>query len=212
MAQPVPETPRVGGVSRSSSSDEKSLRESEIEPRPRRLSVGCGHLARPGWVNLDLAPLPGVDVVHNLDDVPLPFADDSFDYIECHDILEHVKDLPSVMRELHRISGKGGEVHITGPHFTSATWAADPTHRRAFTVNTFEFFTSNNLLDRDYYFDFAFSSVRLRRICFQRVWYQPWNYLVEPVINLHRKLQGFYESTFLSRLFPAHFIEIRLVR
>lgn len=178
----------------------------------RCLSVGCGHEARPGWTNLDRAPLPGVDVVHDLDDVPLPFEDGSFDYIECIDILEHVRELPDVMRELHRILSPGGRIRIEGPHFTSYTWPTDPTHRRAFAINTFEFFSSSSLHARDYYFDFAFRGVESRRIGFQKVWYQPWNGLVEHLVNRSRKMQGFYEATFLARLFPAHKVEVMLVR
>lgn len=189
------------------------------EPRPlhpvshsRKLSVGCGWDARDGWVNLDIAALPGVDVVHDLDDVPLPFSDGSFDHIECIDILEHVKDLPAVMRELHRILAPGGRIHIEGPHFTSYTWPTDPTHRRAFAINTFEFFTKRSFLERDYYFDFSFAEVQTRLIRFQRVFHQPWNYLVEALINRNRRLQSYYEATFLSRLFPAHKVEVVLVR
>jgi SAM-dependent methyltransferase len=178
----------------------------------RRLSVGCGYDVRAGWVNLDIADLPGVDVVHDLDDIPLPLADGAFDDIECIDILEHVKDLPAVMRELHRILAPGGRLHIQGPHFTSYTWPTDPTHRRAFAINTFEFFTKQSFLERDYYFDFSFSAVHHRAIRFQRVFHQPWNWLVEPLVNTHRRLQSYYEATFLSRLFPAHQIEVVLVR
>lgn len=178
----------------------------------RKLSLGCGHHAREGWTNLDLAALPGVDVVHNLDEIPWPLKDESFDYIECIDILEHVRELPDVMRELHRITAPGGRVLIAGPHFTSYAWSTDPTHRRAFGINTFEFFATSSLHDRDYYFDFAFSGVERRKIVFQKVWYQPWNYVIEPLVNKHRKLQGFFESTFLARLFPAHNVEVVLVR
>lgn len=179
---------------------------------PRRLNVGCGHEVKEGWVNLDLAPLPGVDVVHNLDDLPLPFADESFDFVECIDILEHVREFPDVMRELHRIIAPGGRLRVLGPHFTSYAWSTDPTHRRAFAINTFEFFASGSLHDRDYYFDFAFSGVEVRRIGFQKVWYLPWNWIVEPLVNRHRKVQGFYEASFLARLFPAHYVEIVLIR
>lgn len=182
------------------------------QSKSRRLALGCGHEARSGWTNLDLAPLPGVDVVHDLDVYPWPFADATFDRIECFDILEHLRELPDAMRELHRIAAPGGVVHIKGPHFTSYTWPTDPTHRRAFAINTFEFFARNSLHDREYYFDFAFSAVTTRLIRFQKVWYQPWNWIVERLINRHRKLQGFYESTFVSRLFPAHYVEIELLR
>lgn len=187
--------------------------QNDLRPlKSRKLNVGCGHEIKKDWVNLDLAPLPGVDVVHNLDELPLPFSDASFDYIECIDIIEHVKEFPPVMRELHRILAPEGRIRIEGPHFTSYTWPTDPTHRRAFAINTFEFFASDSMHDRDYYFDFAFSRVAVRKIGFQKVFYQPWNWAVEWIVNRHRKLQAFYEATFLARLFPAHKVEIVLVR
>jgi SAM-dependent methyltransferase len=178
----------------------------------RNLNLGCGHDIRPGWVNLDIAPLDGVDVVHDLEDHPLPFDDESFDYIECIDILEHVRELPDVMRELHRILAPGGRLRIQGPHFTSYTWPTDPTHRRAFAINTFEFFSKESLHGRGYYFDFSFSSVDVRVIRFQRTRYLPWNPIMEWFVNRHRKLQGFYEATFLARLFPAQAVEVELLR
>jgi SAM-dependent methyltransferase len=195
------------------SGSEKSVAEPSGGAAPaRRLVLGCGHEARAGWTNLDIAELPGVDVVHDLDIVPWPLEDGSFDYVECFDILEHVKELPDAMRELHRITAPGARVQIRGPHFTSYTWPTDPTHRRAFAINTFEFFAAESFHGRGYYFDFAFSSVEVRLIRFQQVWYQPWNRLVEAIVNRHRKLQGIYESTFLARLFPAHAVEVVLVR
>lgn len=178
----------------------------------RKLNVGCGHLAREGWVNLDLADLPGVDVVHDLDSGALPFPDGAFDEIECIDILEHVREMPDVMRELHRVLAPGGRLHIEGPHFTSYTWPTDPTHRRAFAINTFEFFAGAGIHERDYYFDFSFAAVAERRIGFQKVFYLPWNWPLEWLVNQHRKLQGFYEASFLARLFPAHKVVVVLER
>jgi SAM-dependent methyltransferase len=179
---------------------------------PRQLSVGCGRHTRPGWINLDMAALPGVDVVHDLDEIPLPLEDGAFDYVECIDILEHVKDLPAVMRELHRVLAPGGRLRVEGPHFTSETFPTDPTHRRAFAINTFEFFTEESFHERDYYFDFSFAEVQHRSIRFRRVIHQPWNWVVEPLVNAHRRLQSYYEATFLARLFPAHRVEITLIR
>ena len=39
-----------------------------------------------------------------------------------------------------------------------------------------------------------------------------WNKLVSPVVNCHPKVQKYYELTFLSRLFPADNIIVRLIK
>lgn len=175
-----------------------------------RLNVGCGHDVRRGWVNLDRAALPGVDVVHDLDQLPLPFEDGAFDEVECKDVLEHV-DLVPVMRELHRILGAGGRLRVAVPHFTSNNFYIDPTHRRAFSAFTLEFFVRGSSFDRDYYFDFHFSRLEDVTITFGRR-LQPWNRVVQRLVNLSPFTQRGYEATFLSRLFPAINVEATLVK
>jgi SAM-dependent methyltransferase len=179
---------------------------------PDRLNLGCGHDVRPGYVNLDTAALPGVDVVHDLEDLPLPFADGQFAEIECQDVLEHVDYVP-VLREVHRILRPGGRVHVRSPHFTSRAVYLDPTHRTAFSVSTPSFFVgSDQHGDRSYYFDFQFTRCERRRITFHRYRYQPWNYLVEPIVNAREAAQEYYEDTFFARLFPAANVEFTLVK
>jgi SAM-dependent methyltransferase len=177
-----------------------------------RLNLGCGTDIREGFVNLDAAALPGVDVVHDLDVLPLPFEDGAFREIVCQDVLEHV-DLVGVLRECHRILAPGGAVHVRSPHFTSAAAHVDPTHRRAFSVETLDFFAaSGRFPERGYYFDFAFSQVSSARIVFHRYRWQPWNYLVEPLVNASPAAQRYYEGTFLARLFPSANVEVTLVK
>ena len=61
-----------------------------------KLNVGCGKDIRPDFVNLDVAPLPGVDVVHDLTRKPWPFEDKRFDHIELINVLEHLPTLDAV--------------------------------------------------------------------------------------------------------------------
>lgn len=177
----------------------------------RRLNVGCGHDVRPGWINLDSVPLPGVDVVHDLDQLPLPFSDVSFDEIDCQDVLEHV-DLVPVLRDLHRILAKEGRLHVRAPHFTSFAAWADPTHRRAFSIASFSFFVAGEALERGYYFDFSFASIEGKTITFWKTSHQPWNRLVERLVNRSHRTQIAYEATALARLFPAINVDVTLVR
>ena len=47
---------------------------------------------RPGWtdlVTLDVNADHSPDVVHDLESVPLPFADETFDEIHAYEVLEH---------------------------------------------------------------------------------------------------------------------------
>jgi predicted SAM-dependent methyltransferase len=54
---------------------------------PLRLNLGCGHLPLDGYVNCDARPLPGVDLVADVTE--LPFPDESIDEIRSAHLLEH---------------------------------------------------------------------------------------------------------------------------
>jgi SAM-dependent methyltransferase len=174
------------------------------------LNLGCGTDIREGWVNLDRARLPGVDVVHDLSCLPLPFADGEFTEICAKDVLEHLDYIP-LLQELHRVLQVGGSLDVQVPHFTSAGNFIDPTHKRQFSIRTFEFFVAGGEYARDYYFDFQFARLDHRRLTFLG---GPliWNKLISPLVNGHPKMQQYYELTFLSRLFPAENIVVRLVK
>jgi SAM-dependent methyltransferase len=132
-------------------------------PLSTRLNVGCGRVPRPGWVNLDVAPLEGVDVVHDLERVPWPFPDDSFTEIEIINVLEHLPDTMIAMAELHRIAAPGGRVVVRVPYWNSPAAAADPTHKKIFNERTFDFFDPRTLQgrERSYYSTARFEIVRM---------------------------------------------------
>jgi SAM-dependent methyltransferase len=180
--------------------------------RHRRLNLGCGTDIRPGYVNLDSVALPGVDVVHDIAELPLPFDDATFDEVLCRSILEHLDYIP-VLRDLHRILAPGGRLVVVGPHFTARNVYVDPTHRTAFSIETFQFFVRDgDYADRAYYFDFHFSRQDEAKIRFIRTRMEAWNHVVEPLVNRSPAWQRFYEATFLSRLFPASEVEVTLVK
>ena len=178
---------------------------------PKKLNVGCGRDIRPGWTNLDAADLPGVDIVRDVEALPLPFEDRVFDMVLCQDIFEHIEYIP-VFRDLHRILKKGGRMVIRVPHFTSRRNFIDPTHRKMFSIRTFDAFVENSRSERNYYFDFQFRKMVYSRIIFEKHYYF-YNYAVELLVNGNRKLkETVFESTFLSRLFPADYLVFTLIK
>jgi SAM-dependent methyltransferase len=157
-----------------------------------------------------MAALPGVDVVYDLENVPLPFKDEQFDEIRCDAVLEHIEYIP-VLKDLFRILKKGGKIRIRVPHFTSRNNYRDPTHKKLFSIDTFDFFVEKQT-DKDYCFDFHFSKITYRKIKFFTKGLFWGNRLIEPLINLSRRMQCLYESTFLCRLFPANDIVVELIK
>ena len=79
------------------------------------LNVGCGEtsLVDDRVVHLDLFKYNNIDVI--ADATLLPFANDSFNAIFCHEVLEHVKNPFQVVDEFIRVLDKEGYVDIGIP-------------------------------------------------------------------------------------------------
>lgn len=103
------------------------------------LHVGCGGWVFDHAVNLDRAPLPGVDVVHDLDVAPWPFPDARFAEVSGLQVFEHVLDPVLFINEAWRVLAPGGVLFLTVPSWRSENAYTDPTHRRFCTERTFDY-------------------------------------------------------------------------
>lgn len=182
----------------------------------KKLNLGCGKDIKKGWVNLDSVKLPGIDIVHNIEKLPIPFKNGEFDEILCQDILEHTDYVP-ILQELHRILKTGGKLTIRVPHFTSRNNFIDPTHKKLFSINTFDFFVKNSSFskskERQYYFDFYFDKISSSKITFEKSSrFLFYNRFVELLVNSSSKMKFLYEATGLSRIFPAENIVIEIIK
>jgi SAM-dependent methyltransferase len=77
------------------------------------LYIGGGGCEVAGYVNVDLAAFPGVNVV--ADAGKLPFAEGVFERVECDAVLEHVRAPDAVMAEIRRVLRPGGMAHVVTP-------------------------------------------------------------------------------------------------
>ncbi len=159
-----------------------------------KLNIGCGEHVKEGYLNVDIEHHEGVDMMAAAEN--LPFDNNSFEKIIATNILEHVEDLVSVMKELHRVLKPEGIIRIISPHYTSSGSWKDPTHKRALSVETFTYFVKGHRNSKYYRFGFGFSSIKTR-LRFGRK--MPLNWVVSPLANRFPKI---YESTFLSA-FPC---------
>lgn len=81
-----------------------------------KLELGGGTRNRgANWVNLDQCE--SADIHHDLNEFPLPFADDQISEVYSSHCLEHLLYPIKVLNEIARICKLGSEVEIRVPHF-----------------------------------------------------------------------------------------------
>lgn len=114
------------------------------------VNLGCGKTRIPGSVGVDRVKIDDyVDVVHDLDELPYPFEDNSVDEIHFYHVLEHLQHPIAKMEELYRILKPNGLLYMRVPHYSSAGAFTDLTHVRPFGYTSFDCFEEGH--DQHYY-------------------------------------------------------------
>ena len=106
----------------------------------RILELGCGFAKAPGAFGVDIIADSSADLIHDLDVFPYPLESSAWDHILCKDVLEHVADFVRTMEEIWRVGSPGAIVEVRAPFMSSVNYYSDPTHRRAFTSRSFDYF------------------------------------------------------------------------
>ncbi len=112
----------------------------------KKLNLGCFNDIKEGYVNLDKEKyFEGIDVIHDLEEFPYPFDDNTFEEILCKNTLSHLDvDRIKFYDELHRISKHNGVIIINEPYGINIF--RSPEHKgMGFTFTTFEKLCQNSI-------------------------------------------------------------------
>ena len=110
---------------------------------PFLLDIGCGdRKSGPHWIGMDKRKLDGVDVVHDIEDIPYPFESNSVTTVMASHVLEHIKPWLTldVFNEIWRILKPEGQLAIGCPYGVNEQYVQDPTHCNPFNEVTFFYF------------------------------------------------------------------------
>ncbi len=119
----------------------------------KKLNVGCGRNILAGWVNLDSAALPGVDVIADLDQCatqPLPLPEGDVEEFLLSHVLEHLRHPLPLMQELHRVAQPNALAVVRVPYGSSDDAFDDPTHVRQYFHTSFGYFSQPFYWRADY--------------------------------------------------------------
>ncbi|MBI1778718.1 MAG: hypothetical protein HYR63_25530 [Proteobacteria bacterium] len=99
-----------------------------------KLNLGCGVKHLSGWVNVDRDARFNPDQVHNLEELPWPWATSSVREVLLSHVLEHLGQSSdtflAIIQELWRVCCHNALITIMVPHVRSDAFLADPTHVR----------------------------------------------------------------------------------
>jgi SAM-dependent methyltransferase len=167
-------------------------------PGKKVLHIGCGGDKLPGSVGIDSLALPGVDIVHNLDETPWPVADGSVDIVFAHSVVEHLTDIVGFMEEAWRVSAPEARLIISVPYFRSPDSFTDITHKHFFTSQSFDYF----LDEKNPRSNYQYTDKKFKRVGFWYGWPAPSRRIL---VRWFKKFIGRYPKfydTHLSLLFP----------
>jgi hypothetical protein len=124
-------------------------------PAGIRLDIACGANKNRGFVGLDIRPLPGVDIVCDVNQHPWPLEDECCIQAMASHLLEHIPGVAidnghtrfpfiEFMDEVWRILRPGCEFYIVVPHGNSQGFMQDPTHVNAMNQTRWAYFDPIN--------------------------------------------------------------------
>jgi predicted SAM-dependent methyltransferase len=169
-----------------------------------KLNLGSGKDIKQGYINLDFEKYKGIDVIHNLDNFPYPFKDNTFEEILALNIMEHLNNPDGFIKELWRIGKNNCKIKINVPHFTSRCTWIDLTHKRPFSFDSLKYYSEKK--------EDVYSLITNNNVSF-KVEFKPVMNRFNRFIGiglLAKRFPRFYE-TFLCYIFTCGGIEFNLI-
>ncbi len=172
-----------------------------------KLNVGGGERPKPGFFNVDVVNLPGVDVLADLNEPLSDLPADSVDEVYTRHTLEHIPRLTELMGELHRVLRPGGRLEVIVPHFSNPYGYSDPTHVRFFGLYSFFYFSDPADQPRrkvpSFYTPVRFRVESVRLTLLRETWADKCvKAVLQPLANRSVAAQDWYERR-MCRLFPV---------
>ena len=141
-----------------------------------KLNLGCGNDIKKGFQNYDMFPVNNSVKYIDLNCLPLPFDDNSIDFIFMEDVFEHLDvNRFDFMREIYRILKPNGKVKIIVPSNTDSV-----SHTISyFEQDYFNILDGNRKTVNEKYYDVAFRNVivKYKRRPFRNMVYKIRNFV-----------------------------------
>ena len=163
------------------------------------IELGPGNSKKRG-IGIDKLDLKNTDIIADIEEGLTFLKDKSINEIYSNNLLEHINNLDTLIKEIYRVLKNGGKFYGVTPHFSNPYFYSDPTHVRFFGYYNFYYYAdkqSMNKLKRKvpaFYNNIKFEIVS-QELTFNSPFIIPRVLLkiFQKVINKNIHLQEFYE-------------------
>lgn len=161
-----------------------------------KLDIGGGNNPYPGAVNIDILPLPTVDIVHDLETTPWPLPDECVIEAYASHVLEHINPAKGIflrfMNELWRVMKPGAKFAFVVPYGVNELFVQDPTHCNPINQTTLYYFDPDpegKYCGRQLYSFYEVKPWKIERISADR------NGTLEAILTKRRDDPSFHRDT-----------------
>jgi len=174
----------------------------------KKLNLGAGLDIRDGFDNQDYKKFDGINLVFNLESQNWPIKNNTYDFILCNHIVEHIDNIWQFFNELHRISKPGAIIKIEVPHYSTSFAFTQIDHKHYFGLDSLSILEPSDFQNKTKPF-----KVLSQRILFRgeksseimQILSAPINWLV----NLSHFTQLLVDR-YISKIIPFYFMEYKL--
>jgi SAM-dependent methyltransferase len=175
-----------------------------------KLDLGCGPRKRGSdYIGVDVIDHAAVDVVGDAFEVLEQIPDGSLDRVFSSHFMEHVDDIPRLIRELGRVLRPNAWLETVVPHFSNPYFFSDATHQTPFGLYSMSYFAQGSPFKRAvpiyewpplFYLEDVELVFKAPRPFYGRYAIAK---LIEQLVNVSRSTQELYEGH-ACYLFPCY--------
>ena len=122
----------------------KILKDGKSQNENIKLDLGCGKKKKEDFIGLDIKAMPGVDIVCDITK-GISLRNNSVKFVIADNLMEHIGDeFIDVMNDIWRICKPESIVKLIVPGIHTSAAFQDPTHKRFFVQETFDYFNAEH--------------------------------------------------------------------
>ena len=173
----------------------------------KNLNLGAGLDIRKDFDNQDYKKFKGINLVFDLGKFPYPVKNNTYDFILCNHIIEHIEEIFPLFNELHRISKPNAIIKIEVPHYSTSFAFTQIDHKHYFGLDSLSILEKSDFQNKSKHFSVVSQRILWRGEKSSKIMRS----LSKFIDYLFASKSGqFIVDRFISKITPFYFMEYTL--